>query len=288
MYKVGICGVGFVGNAILQFLIKADKNIKEVVAYDKYKCNEHKQSEHKQSEHKQSEHKCINDFDKLLSTDLLYICLPTPYSTHLKTYYLKEINTVLEALAISKYTGLILIKSTVLPDYCKKMNELYPELLIVHNPEFLTARTAVSDFAAQKHIVLGFTKQSERKAYFLKNFYLALFPEASISITESENSALMKLSCNSFYATKIQFFTELYLLCEQMKISYDEVKDLMLKNEWINPQHTNVPGPDDRISFGGDCFPKDISALSAYMELQDIPNMVIKASIMERNEMRDD
>jgi nucleotide sugar dehydrogenase len=265
-YKVGICGIGFVGNAILEFLTKVSGI--EVMAYDKYKH--------------------INDFSQLLSTDLLFICLPTPYSTHLKTYYLKEINTVIEALAISQYKGVVLIKSTVLPDYCTKINELYPELLIVHNPEFLTARTAVSDFATQKHIVMGFTKQSVRKTDYVKDFYLALFPQASISITDSESSALMKLSCNSFYATKIQFFTELYLLCDQMKISYDEVKDLMLKNEWISPHHTNVPGPDSRISFGGDCFPKDISALSAYMELQDVPNMVIKAAIVERHDMRDD
>lgn len=265
-YKVGICGVGFVGNAILQFLKKATEL--EVVAYDKYKE--------------------INDFSQLLSTDLLFICLPTPYSSHLKTYYLKEINTIIEALSISQYKGCILIKSTVLPDYCTKMNILYPELLIIHNPEFLTARSAVSDFAQQKHIVLGFTEQSAIKKDYVKEFYLGLFPEALISITKSESAALMKLGCNSFYATKIQFFTELYLLCDTVNISYDEVKDLMIKNEWINPMHTNVPGPDGRISFGGDCFPKDISALSTYMELQDVPNMVIEAAGMERNEMRDD
>ena len=282
MYKVGICGVGFVGNAILQFLM--NKKDIDVTVYDKHKSSEHKSSEHKSSEHKSSE----NDFSKLLSTDILFLCLPTPYSAHLKTYYLKEINTVIEALAISQYKGLILIKSTILPDYCMKINALYPELFIVHNPEFLSARTAVSDFSKQEHIVLGFTAQSEGKTEYIKSFYHQLFPAATVSITTSEAAALMKLGCNSFYATKIQFFTELYLLCEQMSISYDEVKDLMLKNQWINPQHTLVPGTDSRISFGGDCFPKDIAALSAFMNLHDIPNTVISGVIAERNEMRDD
>ena len=275
-YKVGICGVGFVGNAILQFL--TNKKDIEVTAYDKYK--------HMYNEH--NEHKEISVFSQLLSTDLLYICLPTPYSNYIKTYFLKEINTILEALAASEYKGVILIKSTLLPDFCSHMNIVYPDLFIVHNPEFLTARTAISDFAEQKHIVLGFTEQAKVKTEYVKNFYQQLFPEAKISITISEVSALMKLSCNSFYATKVQFFTEIYLLCDQMKISYDEVKDLMLKNEWISPHHTNVPGPDSRISFGGDCFPKDLSALAAYMELKDVPNTLIKAVIMERNEMRDD
>jgi nucleotide sugar dehydrogenase len=278
--KVGICGVGFVGNAVFQYL---NTTKLEVCLYDKYKSSEHKSSEHKSSEHKE-----INNFDVLLTTDLLFICLPTPYSVHLKTYHLKEINTVIEALSISQYKGVILIKSTILPDYCAKMNTLYPDLRIVHNPEFLSARTAVRDFAQQTHIVLGFTVQSTPLVDYVKNFYHELFPEATISITTCEASSLMKLGCNSFYATKIQFFTEIYLLCEHLNLSYEEVKDLMLKNEWINPQHTLVPGTDSRISFGGDCFPKDISALSAFMHLQDIPNTVISAVIAERNEMRDD
>ena len=83
-YKVGICGVGFVGNAVLQFL--TNKKEIDIVAYDKYKHSEYKE---------------ISDFSQLLSTDLLYICLPTPYSNYIKTYFLKEINTILEALAAS-------------------------------------------------------------------------------------------------------------------------------------------------------------------------------------------
>ena len=265
-YKVGICGIGFVGNAIMQYL-NSLKYI-SLVVYDKYKE--------------------INDFKLLLDTDLLYICLPTSYSAEIKTYYMKEINDTITALSICQYKGVILIKSTVLPDYCMNMNKLYPELIIVHNPEFLSAKTAVSDFAQQSHIVLGFTEQSLQTTNYIKEFYIQLFPQADISVTNSECSALMKLGCNSFYATKIQFFTEIYLLCEKLNISYDEVKELMLKNKWINPQHTEVPGSDNCISFGGACFPKDISALNAFMQQIATPNTVINATIVERNMMRKD
>ncbi len=41
---------------------------------------------------------------------------------------------------------------------------------------------------------------------------------------------------------------------------YVEV-DLMLKNNWINPMHTKVPGNDGQLSYGGKCFPKDTKAL---------------------------
>lgn len=265
-YKVGICGIGFVGNAIMQYL-KMFKYI-SLVVYDKYKE--------------------INDFKQLLDTDPLYICLPTNYNAQIKTYYMKEINDTIAALSICQYKGVILIKSTVLPDYCMNMNNLYPDLMIVHNPEFLSAKTAASDFAKQSHIVLGFTEQSLSTAKYIKKFYTQLFPQAEISDTISQCSALMKMACNSFYATKIQFFTELYLLCGQLDISYNEVKELMLKNMWINPHHTDVPGSDNCISFGGACFPKDISALNAFMQQLRTPNTVINAAIVERNVMRND
>lgn len=265
-YKVGICGIGFVGNAIMQHLTKCD-NI-YLVTYDKYKE--------------------INTFEPLLYTDLLFICLPTPYSSHLKTYYMKEINIILESLAINQYTGCILLKSTVLPYYCEEINKTYKDLKIIHNPEFLSSKTAVIDFAEQKHIVLGFTEQSAPLTNYIKTFYGEIFPNAEISITKSNCSALMKLGCNSFYATKIQFFTEFYLLCQSLNVSYEEIKKMMLKNEWINPHHTDVPGSDQDISFGGSCLPKDISALNTFMECLDVPNSVINAVISERNEMRND
>ena len=263
-YKVGICGMGFVGNAIFQFLHPLPQL--DVIPYDKYKE--------------------MNTLADLFATDVLFLCLPTPYQADLKTYDLQELDNVLASLANQGYTGAVLIKSTILPDYCMKMNQLYPGLKIIHNPEFLSARTAVVDFAQQKQIVLGFTEQSQPLAAYIQTFYAELFPQAFISVSTSECSALMKLGCNSFYATKIQFFTELYLLCQDLHVPYNEVKEMMIKNEWIHPNHTEVPGSDEAISFGGACLPKDIAALKAYMQTLDVPCEVLQAVVRERDLMR--
>jgi UDP-glucose 6-dehydrogenase len=98
----------------------------------------------------------------------------------------------------------------------------------------------------------------------------------------------MKIFCNSFYAVKIQFFNELYLVCQKNGANYKKVVDMMLKNGWINPMHTDVPGPDGQLSYGGLCFPKDTNALNEFMKRNDIPNRVLDATIAERNEMRND
>ena len=62
----------------------------------------------------------------------------------------------------------------------------------------------------------------------------------------------------------------------------------MLKNGWINPMHTNVPGPDGKLSYGGFCFPKDTNALLNHMKRMNTPHNVLQATIDERNVMRDD
>ena len=97
----------------------------------------------------------------------------------------------------------------------------------------------------------------------------------------------MKIFCNSFYASKIQLFNEYYLLCQSNGSDFDTIRKLMLKNNWINEMHTDVPGPDGNLSYGGACFPKDTNALCQYMKNQNTPHQVIEHVISERNEMRD-
>ena len=62
----------------------------------------------------------------------------------------------------------------------------------------------------------------------------------------------------------------------------------MLKNNWINPMHTQVPGTDGQLSYGGMCFPKDTNALNQYMKRKNSPNAVLNATIEERNILRTD
>lgn len=267
---IGICGVGFVGNAIYQFIKNKNYTIK---LYDKYKTILD-----------------INNFNNILESDILFLCLPTNLNDNKESYNMDEIDNTLLLLNNENYQGIILIKSTVLPNYCNLVNDKYQNLKIIHNPEFLSAKTAVEDFKNQKHIILGYTKQSEPYVDYIVNFYKELFDNNNIeiSITNSGESSLVKLGCNSFYATKIQFFTELFLLCDKEKMDYNNVKNLMLKNEWINPMHTNIPGSDGNISFGGLCFPKDITSLNTYLNGLNIPHKVIESVVNERNEMRND
>ena len=262
--KLGIIGLGFVGGAMYKSFVNNELN---VIGYDKYKNGG------------------IGNFASMLSCDVLFLCLPTPYSNTKKSYDLSAINSICSDLYSSGYNGLVVLKSTVEPGTTQKMVNKY-QLSMIHNPEFLTARTAYEDFHNQKHIVLGKSKYvNETIFHNLVEMYETNYSD-NITITDSTSSESMKILCNSFYATKIIFFNEVYSLCQKLGVDYENVRDLMLKNNWINPMHTNIPGPDGSLGFGGACFPKDTRALKSFLKKYNLPHQLIQSVIEENDEYR--
>lgn len=258
--KIAQIGNGFVGSALNKSFLLKNINIK---IYDKYQN--------------------IGSIDSIIDSDYIFFCLPTPYKEGIG-YDLSAIDENLFLLKNNNFKGSVIIKSTVLPKTCKYLQDKY-NINIIHNPEFLTERTAFEDFHNQKHIVLGFNLEIDNN---IINLYKKNYPEAKISICTSEESESMKIMCNTFYSVKVQIFNEFYLLCNKLDINFNNVKNLMLQNGWINPMHTNVPGPDGSLSYGGHCFPKDTSALLQQMKTLNIPCEVLDGCVSERNKMRKD
>ena len=269
--KIGISGLGFVGGSMLKsFKMKGMVLNENLFGYDKFKDGG------------------IGKFEDLLKCDIIFTALPTIYNDELGMYDKTPLKETFKLLKENSYQGIIVIKSTVEPKTTDKLSAEF-NLKLIHNPEFLTARTAFEDFHNQKHIVLGkgSTCTSE-DIDVVKSFYTKYYPDAEISISTALESESMKCFVNCFYSVKVQFFTELYCLCQKNGSDYNKVKEMMLKNKWINPMHTNVPGPDGKISYGGLCFPKDTNALNKYMKRENAPNKLLEACIEERNEMRKD
>ena len=265
--KVAVIGLGVLGGSMQKSF---RLNNCEVVGYDKFKPES-------------------DTFDACLNTAIAFLCLPTLFDEKLNEYDKSCIEEVCYHLVKNNFNGILINKSTVEPGTTIQLSKQFPSLKFIHNPEFLTAATAYEDFHNQKHIVLGKGPTvTENDVSFISDFYRRLYPDAEISICSSTESESMKSFVNCFYAVKIQFFNELYLLCQKMGCDYDVVKDLMLKNKWINPMHTNVPGTDGKLSYGGYCFPKDTNALLEHMKREGTFHGVLEATIKERNKMRSD
>lgn len=266
--KIGIIGLGFVGSAMMQSFTLNGCPIK--AAYDKYKNGG------------------MGTPESLLECDIIFSALPTIYKESIQQYDKQPLEETLNFLKTHHFTGIFVCKSTVEPGTSNDLAKKYG-IKIIHNPEFLTARTAFEDFHNQTHIVLGVTSLiTPQDTDKLIKFYRFYYDKAEISVSTSEESESMKIFCNCFYSVKIQFFNELYATCQKNGSDYNKVREMMLKNKWIHPMHTTVPGPDGKLSYGGLCFPKDTNALNHYMERHGIPNKVLNATIEERNEMRED
>ena len=263
---IGIVGLGFVGGAIRDVFRKQGYDTK---GYDLYKESD--------------------AIDAVLQCDLMFLCLPTTYSVQRKEYNKEALTSSCALLAEHGYAGPILIKCTVEPGTTEALSAQFPNLKLVHNPEFLTAATAQDDFANQTHIVLGTcSRATDADMALVSSFYQAAFPPAEISRCLCTESETMKIFANSFYSVKIQFFNEMHALCEKTGIDYNTVRDMIVKNGWVNPMHTNVPGPDGQLSYGGLCFPKDTNALLQKMRQIGTPSAVLEATIKERDSIRHD
>lgn len=284
-FTVGVIGLGFVGSAILRSF--TEKKI-SALGYDKYNG------------------KSTCEFKELIArSQIVFLCLPTPFVARTKQYDLEPIKSVCTELNNAHYSGIVVLKSTVEIGTTQQLSEEFKTLYLTHNPEFLSAKTAYIDFHTQTHIVLGYSSRTLDKINTLAQFYHQYYPDADISICKSDESEAMKLFVNNFYAMKVQIFNEFYLLCEHKHCNFSRIRDLMLKNKWINPMHTRVGRENidakllegkteeeknkiihSNLSYGGYCFPKDTNALLELMKRENTPHAVLEATINERNIMR--
>ena len=265
---ISIIGLGFVGGAMYKSFKLKNVN---VIGYDKFKDGG------------------IGTFDSSLRSSICFLCLPTLFNAEIREYNKDALYEICKKLKENNYSGLVVVKSTVEPETIGILSDKFPMLKICHNPEFLSARTAFNDFHNQKHIVLGKGGNcSDHDIDTLETFYKTHYPDADISRCTSLESESMKIMCNSFYSSKIMLFDEFYQLCQKNGADFNAIRKLMLKNNWIHPKHTNVPGHDGKLGYGGACFPKDTNALLNYMDKHNSMNIVLKSVIESRNALRKD
>jgi len=250
---IGIIGQGFVGNAVYQ-KFKKYYNI-NTYDLDSTKCNSSEQ--------------------ETLDNKIVFVCLPTPMDE------VGRCNTSIVEGAVKRCfefgkTEIVVIKSTVSPGTTQKLNEKYPSLQIVFNPEFLTERNAVKDYENQNRIILGGPRPATTE---LKLIFSKAFPKAHIIKTDSTHAEMVKYLTNSFLATKVSFANEIYQICEGLHIDYDKVVEYATYDERLGKSHWNVPGHDGDFGFGGHCFPKDLAALlHLTVELGTINNVLLATS----------
>ena len=239
---IGIIGQGFVGKAV----------------YNKFKKYYQTHTYDKIADLGITE----NSLEDVVRKSLyVFVCVPTPMntdgscSTSIVESVLDEIEDVTSKMGESK---VVIIKSTVICGTTKRLNEMYPSLNIVFNPEFLTERNANEDYENQDRIILGGDRPYTTE---LKQVFSKVFPNAHIIKTDSTHAEMVKYLTNTFLSVKVSFANEIYDLCRSLNIDYDKVVEYATLDPRLGHSHWSVPGPDGDFGFGGHCFPKDLAAI---------------------------
>lgn len=259
---IGIIGNGFVGNATYSIVNHKDNSV-YVYDIDPSKCIP------------------INlNICELRNCDIIFICVPTPMKNSGECYLdivydvVKKIKNIIDSNKTS-----IVLRSTVPCGTSDKLN-------ISFMPEFLTEKNWKYDCYHCKNWIIGanndivINKITNLLSESKKNNCI-LFDK--LYVTYNREAEMIKLFRNTFLATKISFCNEIYSFCEQNKMNFDLIKDIVCLDERINSSHMNVPGHDGKKGFGGTCFPKDICSLQFEMKKKNIESPILNAVIYRNN-----
>lgn len=257
--RLGIVGNGVVGSATAEIFRKEH----EVLAWDSL-----------------PDRRTVGNLGDVLACDLVFLCLPTPMAED-GSCDTSVIDRFLESLDPGPPCSLVL-RSTVPVSYTGRLfaRKLRRLCTFSHWPEFLTARTALRDAAEPVRNVVGMTRWNP----VLVSLLTERFPDVPLFLMTTDESEAVKLVQNSFSAVKIAFFNETRCLADKAGLDWTAVLRAVLAGGWVNPMHTQVPGPDGLRGFGGSCLPKDLSSLIHQIEHFGLPASVCRGAL-DRNRL---
>lgn len=232
--KIGVMGVGFVGET----LVKVLSEFYEIIPYDKYK-------------------EPYTNPERLSEANVIFISVPTPMK-ETGEIDLSSIYDALDLLSGMEFSEkpLVVIRSSVVPGTTDELAERY-DFGFAFNPEFLREKTALQDFIESNKVVIG---GDDKSFEILESIYRKFLPNARYIKVDRKTAEMIKYASNVTLACQITVANEIHKICETLGIDYNDVKDAILLDERIG-RNIDVPGKDGNFGFGGKCFPKDINAL---------------------------
>jgi UDPglucose 6-dehydrogenase len=233
-FKVGVIGNGFVGESqAYAFSPVADVKIFDVNPV-----------------------KATHTLLEVLSQDFIFVALPTPMKEN-GEQDISYIENFFSNIGLYNTDAVFILKSTVLPGTTKQLIDKH-KFNIVFCPEFLTEKTAKLDMLTQSRIVIGGNAQYTEKVLEL---FKARFGQKHYVLTDSTTAEFIKYMANTFLAVKVSVVNEFYRMSEALGADWDKALEGFVSDPRIGNSHTQVPGHDGKLGFGGTCFPKDINAL---------------------------
>ena len=205
--------------------------------------------------------------------DWIFLCLPTPTIDGKQ-----DISALTDVLATYDGNAVnVVIRSTVLPGTCDRLQKEHPEWLVFHWPEFLTARDAWHGFIFPKARIIG----GDRETW--ADVWEDLMPSKHIPTTyvSLSTAEIIKYAHNLHGVIQVIYANLLFDAVWKVAANWVDVQEGLCELGYITPDiilsYWDV-FKDGYRGFGGNCFPKDLAAFTGWMHEAGLPVELLDAA----------
>lgn len=200
------------------------------------------------------EEEYVGNKDAIATCDIVFIAVPTP--TTEKGFDDSFVRDAITNVGAGKTA---VIKSTILPGTTESIQHDFPDIFVLHSPEFLVEKTAAYDAAHPNRNIVGVPTVDDvyrKKAQEV----LDILPDAPYArIMAARDAELIKYAGNCFLFTKVIFMNVLYDLVAASGGNFKDVRDGLIHDPRVGVSHTE-PVHESGRGAGGHCFIKDFEA----------------------------
>lgn len=243
--KIGIAGYGFVGKA--QELIFKDYH--DIIISDPAQ----------------------GQYGNLAHADCVIVCVSTPQkeiSGHC------DVTNVCDVIDEAPDVP-VLIKSTISPEGWRLITDTCANKNITFSPEFLRAAHWQEDAKNKRDYYFG-----GESCNYWSDLYLRALGPINVDIGTPEELILMKQLRNSYLATKVTFFNQVYDYCVGEGVDFEQVRKFITADDRIGESHSHVT---KERGFGGHCLPKDTLATVRSANLSANTRMTLLEEALDYN-----
>jgi nucleotide sugar dehydrogenase len=196
----------------------------------------------------------LHNRDDIATCDIVFIAVPTP-----TTPDGHNVNSVRDVLPLVGKGKIAVIKSTISPGTTEQLQYEFPDIFVIHSPEFLVEATAAYNAAHPDRNIIGIphvTAEYEEKARLI----LSVLPRAPYeTVMFSRDAEFVKYAGNCFLYTKVIYMNLLYDLVKSMGGDWGRIKEAFTHDPRIGTSHAEPIHKTGR-GAGGHCFIKDFEA----------------------------
>jgi nucleotide sugar dehydrogenase len=234
--KIGFIGQGFVGGSSADDFERRGYEVVRYALEEPYNKNK----------------------ERVKDCDIVFIAVPTP--TLPKGFDDSTVRKVLPLVGAGK---IAVIKSTVLPGHTEDIQRQFPEIFVLHSPEFLSEVTATHDAAFPPRNIVGIpldTAEYRDKAALV----MSVLPDAPYcKICTSREAELLKYAHNCSGFMRIIFTNILFDSARAIGADWQVVQEAIANDPEIGPMYGNALHKSGR-GAGGHCFIKDFKAFTDF------------------------